>query len=213
MKDIGRGEGMEDQYLLEGLRRQDEVCYRELIHKYGGYVIAICMRVAKEQLTKEDIEEISADVFFKVWERAKEIEAKDGTLKYYLGVLARNEAMKRVQRQGSRLISLTLDEQVEEDNCFSPENYLLKEELTNGLTQAIGEMGEPDGEIFIRRYFYEDKITEIAKSMKLNESTVRSKLSRGKKKLYNILKKKGGMINEKDRKDNGQYRTLFTRES
>lgn len=202
---------MEDQYLLDGLRKHDEMCYRELVRKYSRYVVAICMRVAKGQLRKEDIEEISADVFFKVWERAKVIEAEGGTLKYYLGVLARNETVRRLQKEG-RQLSVVLDEIEEEDNDLGPEEHFLEEESTHILTQAIHEMGEPDGEIFIRRYFYEDKITEIAKCMELNESTIRSKLSRGKKKLYNILKKRGVMVSEEDRRIDGQYRTIFTRE-
>lgn len=48
-------------------------------------------------------------------------------------------------------------------------------------------LGEPDIEIFVRYYLYDEKLKEIAAATALNLSTVKTKLSRGKRKLKNML--------------------------
>lgn len=42
-------------------------------------------------------------------------------------------------------------------------------------------------EIFVRRYKFDEKLRDIAKAMGLNVSTVKTRLSRGKRKLRKIL--------------------------
>ena len=205
---------MEDEVLLEGICKQDEEAYRMVVQKYSRYVAAICIRVAKGQLIKEDIEEISADVFFKLWEKASTITLYNASLKYYLGTMTRNQTINRLEKQSRQVNSVTNQiDGLEATQHNLPEQKLLKEEETMVMLQIIQELGEPDGEIFLRRYFYDDKITHIAKGMSLNESTVRSKLARGKKKLYNLLKKKGVKKYEKNSDYDGQYTTVLTGEN
>ena len=48
-------------------------------------------------------------------------------------------------------------------------------------------LGEPDNEIFIRFYKFDEKLKEISKATGLNISTIKTKLSRGKRKLKKIL--------------------------
>lgn len=48
-------------------------------------------------------------------------------------------------------------------------------------------LGEPDSEIFVRRYKFDEKIKDISKAMGLNISTVKTRLSRGKRKLRKML--------------------------
>lgn len=44
-------------------------------------------------------------------------------------------------------------------------------------------LGEPDNEIFVRRYKFDEKLKDISKAMGLNISTIKTRLSRGKRKL------------------------------
>lgn len=39
-------------------------------------------------------------------------------------------------------------------------------------------LGEPDSEIFVRRYKFDEKIKDISKAMGLNISTVKTRLAR-----------------------------------
>ena len=50
-------------------------------------------------LPKEDIEEIVADVFVVLWKNTGRIDLQKGTLRSYLATVARNFALKRINRK------------------------------------------------------------------------------------------------------------------
>ena len=50
---------------------------------------------------------------------------------------------------------------------------------------------DPDREIFLRHYYYAQAVQEIARQMGLNESTIKTKLRRGRMKLKDILTREG----------------------
>ena len=58
------------------------------------------------------------------------------------------------------------------------------------LVSLIRELGETDGEIFLRRYWYGEKVSKISAATGINQSTVKTKLRRGRIKLREILMKK-----------------------
>lgn len=70
-----------------------------------------------------------------------------------------------------------------------PDERNLAEETskTDLVWNAVMSLGEPDNEIFVRRYKFDEKIRDISNAMGLNISTVKTRLSRGKRKLRKIL--------------------------
>ena len=52
---------------------------------------------------------------------------------------------------------------------------------------VINSLGQPDSEIFLRYYYYEEKVSKIAEVTGLNASTVKTKLSRGRKRIKEML--------------------------
>ena len=56
---------------------------------------------------------------------------------------------------------------------------------------AVDSLGEPDREIFQRRYFLYQKTEDIAREMGLGHAAVRSRLMRGRTKLREYLEKGG----------------------
>ena len=58
-------------------------------------------------------------------------------------------------------------------------------------------MKTEDRNIFIKYYYYEKSINEIANDFKISESKVKSKLFRIRKKLHKAFKKRGYISNEK----------------
>ena len=179
---------MEEQAILEGIRKSDPKSYEALINEYSSYIAAIIIKVTSGRLSREEIEELSADVFIKFWQKREVLEIEQGKLKAYLGVMARNQAINELRSKGKAdIISL------EEDSIDyeTPESELLRAEDKKLIAQALKVLPEPDHEIFIRRYFYMEKVVDIAKALGLNTQTVGTKLFRGKKKLEETLKKRG----------------------
>ena len=58
------------------------------------------------------------------------------------------------------------------------------------LLELIRELGEPDNEIFIRHYWYDEKLSKISDVTGICQSTIKTKLRRGRIKLKDILLKR-----------------------
>jgi len=59
------------------------------------------------------------------------------------------------------------------------------------VRQEVDSLPGPDREIFLRHYYYAQTVQEIARQMGLNESTIKTKLRRGRMKLKDILTREG----------------------
>ena len=66
-------------------------------------------------------------------------------------------------------------------------NFIEENFHNNYVWETVMSLGEPDSEIFVRRYKFDEKIKDISKAMGLNISTVKTRLSRGKRKLRKML--------------------------
>lgn len=64
---------------------------------------------------------------------------------------------------------------------------ILKEETRRALIAAINALGEPEREILIRRYYYEQKPKEIALALDMNVKQVDNRLYQTKLKLREAL--------------------------
>lgn len=181
---------MTDQELIKGVRQDNLSCYEALIDKYTPYVVAVIRKVAGNRLTEEDIEEVASDVFIKIWEKRKQLEIYKTKEKAYIGRIGRNMTLNLLKKKGlAEVISL------EENNIgielTTPEGTIVEEEVKATIQEAIHTLGEPDRTLFIRRYFYLEKVIDIAKYLGMNEQTVATKLYRGKAKLKKALEERG----------------------
>ncbi|MGL6174566.1 MAG: RNA polymerase sigma factor [Cellulosilyticaceae bacterium] len=178
---------MEPEKILDGLKSNDIKCYEALVDTYSRYVAAVLIKVAGNRLTNEDIEELCADVFIKFWQDRQKLTVEANKLKSYIGVMARNKALNKLRDKNIEIIPLEEDE----IDYQTPEGHVLEMEYKTILNEVIDTLPEPDREIFIRRYFYLEKMGEIAIRLGINAQTVGTKLFRGKKKLEKSLRERG----------------------
>lgn len=177
---------MTDEQLLKKLKKRQRYSLEQAIDIYTPYVGMVIYNTAGSQLTKEDTEEITADVFIGLWKNADNIDLDKGTIRSYLAAVAKNCTLKKLQKKVND-VSIEL---VEQD--ASKASYELSEPnaLNDFVWQAVAQLGDPDNEIFVRYYKYGQKLREISKITNVNLSTVKTKLLRGKQKLKEILSDK-----------------------
>lgn len=166
--------------LLQRLRNREKNSIDEAIQIYTPYLSTVLYHMAGNSLPKEDIEEIVADVFIVLWKNAGRIDLQKGTLRSYLAAVARNFALKRINRKTDH--TFLEDIELSDGKNFIEENF-----HNNYVWETVMSLGEPDSEIFVRRYKFDEKIKDISKAMGLNISTVKTRLSRGKRKLRKML--------------------------
>ena len=170
----------DEEELLQRLRNREKNSIDEAIRIYTPYLSTVLYHMAGNSLPKEDIEEIVADVFVALWKNAGRIDLQKGTLRSYLAAVARNFALKRINRKTDH--TFLEDIELSDGKNFIEENF-----HNNYVWETVMSLGEPDSEIFVRRYKFDEKIKDISKAMGLNISTVKTRLSRGKRKLRKML--------------------------
>lgn len=143
---------------------------------------------------KQDVEECVSDVFVRLWQGIERFDPEQGaTLKSYLCGIARYAALdyrRKAQRQGE---SVSVDE-MELQVSVDFEDEMAREINARIIQETIDELPPPDKDIFILRYFLEERIADIAKRLMLPDKTVENKLHRGKQKLRESLLKRGVIL-------------------
>lgn len=170
--------------LLRRLQNREKDSINEAIEVYTPYLSVVLYNMLGSRLPQEDIEEIVSDVFVALWKNAERIDLEKGTLRSYIAASARNFALKRLNRQKefASIDDIEVAIEVADEKNFAEENS-----NAEALWNAVMSLGEPDNEIFVRYYKYGEKLREISKATGLNLSTVKTRLSRGKRKLRGIL--------------------------
>lgn len=177
---------MNDDELLEGLKSHNERCYQEIVKKYTRYVVAVVSKVAGNQLNTYEKEEVSWEVFVKTWEQAEKINLYHNTLKNYLGVVARNLTINTIRDKGKHLEKSL--EMAYINGKSAEEEFVIKDTLQR-VGRFISSTKELDKEIFIRRYFYLEKVRDIATHLGMNEKAVSARIARLKEKLEDALER------------------------
>ena len=85
-----------DRKLLAALRAHEPQGLEEAIGRYSPYVAGVLRKVLGQLGTQEDLEELSSDVFVALWQSAEGLR-EDSDLKLWLGVVARNRALKHLR--------------------------------------------------------------------------------------------------------------------
>lgn len=176
----------ENKRLALHLKKHDEKALDRIMLKYTPLVSTVIHNISNGRLSREDIEEATADTFVSLWKNADRFDPEK--LTGYLCVVAKSKALDLLEKH--RIIPVDIDDMDIEDDFSVTENAEY-EELTGELKRSIEFIGEPEREILIRYYFYYQKIEDISKYMKLNPATVKVKLHRTRKKLKQILTERG----------------------
>ena len=178
---------MREETMLRKLRSGDPAGLEALMDRYLPYVSAVVWNILREAMPPEDGEEVVSDVFLAAWRQPEAL--RPGSVKAWLGAVARNMAKNRL-RQISQTLPLEEDALEVPGPDDPPGEYERKLERKL-VRQAVDALPGPDREIFLRHYYYAQTVQEISCRMHLNESTVKTKLRRGRMKLKDTLTREG----------------------
>lgn len=181
----------DDLKLIQGLKEHNESALNTCINRYHSYVAYIIANIIGKALPQEDIEEVMMDVFLTVWNHADSLDPKiSSSLKPYIGTIARNKAKNKLRMLSKYNSTILLeDEMVIEPKDFTQE--ILNKELKAILLETLNKLNKDERICFIHYYYYQKPIRVISEETGINESTIKSKLARGRNKLKELLERKG----------------------
>ena len=172
-----------DQELLFALRRGESQALEAVIRAYSPYVTAVIEYQLGRNAARGDVEELSADVFFTLWQWRGRLQTD--RLRGWLGATARNAARDFLRKRQLHTVAA--------------EDYLTVSDESAQRAIGAGRAHRPSSrrrwkpwsrrprEVFLRYYYYNQPIREIALATGLSETAVKSRLLRGRKKLKEQL--------------------------
>lgn len=179
---------MDDNTITATLEQDEELWYSEIIDCYTSYVTAIISGIAKGALSSSDMEEVAADVFFKIWLKRKQI--RSGSMKAFIAQITRNASIDRLRKMGREVLPYE-DDILQVIHHERPDELAIIREQMQIMEETVRTFGEPEREIFIRFYYFGETIKIIAKKLQLNPATTKTKLYRSRSKLKVIMQKRG----------------------
>lgn len=181
---------MEDRQIVQLLFARAETAISELSTRFGKQLHRIAYNILENQ---SDAEESTNDTYFALWNAIPPI--SPDPLAPYVYRTGRNTALKRLRRDTAQKRNSRYDVSLEELNGCLPgesmEQIIDARELGRAIDRFLTSNTRENRYIFIRRYWYGDSVGEIARELRIRETTVSVRLNRMRKSLKAYLKKEG----------------------
>lgn len=181
---------MKDTQIICGVKRGEESAINYAINKYSKLVWHIAWTVLKNVASVEDIEECVADIFVYLWTNPDKFDEQRGSLKSWLSTVTKSKAIDRY-RQLSKANEVSLNEEILIEQIGILDD-VLSGELKRELITAVNTLEEPDREIIIRRYYYQQKPKEIGYILDIPVKQIENHLYRSKIKLRKMILSENG---------------------
>ena len=181
---------MDDAQIINLYFARDENAIVETKNKYQN----MCYRIAQNILyNREDSEECVNDTWLRTWNTIPP--SRPSVLSTYLAKIVRNLSLNRYRdmhalKRGGSSVNIAIEELNE---CITDGKTVEKDMeyklLTESIEDFLWKQTKRNRTVFLKRYFYVMDIKEIAEELDIKEGTVKSILSRMRKKLAVWLEK------------------------
>jgi RNA polymerase sigma-70 factor, ECF subfamily len=155
----------------------------QIVEKYSDMVFRFILRIVSD---REAALDLTQEIFVKLFEKPAYLNNADNTKGYILKTAynhalnyTRNERMHRLKDQDHC--------SNEKTNAPNPEDELNGTERSEIIQRYLNDLSPQQREAVICRFYGEMKLTEIARELKINETTVRIHLKRALVKLRNAM--------------------------
>ena len=183
---------MDDNGIIQLYWDRNDQAIKATSEKYGPY----CKVIAKNILNnEEDAEECVNDTYLNAWNSMPTHWPEH--LVTFLGKITRNLSFNKYKhdhagKRGGGEITLVLDELTD---CISDvddvEQIIGRQELVKAINSFVRSLSVSKRNIFVRRYWYADSVSEIANDNGMLQGTVSKMLERIRKQLRVYLTERG----------------------
>lgn len=181
---------MQDQELLDILRRSPEKGMEILMKQYAGLLYALARsRLPGNVFCSADVEGCVADAFSEFYLDLDKYAPEKGSIRGWLCVIVKHNALDLVRRRYRDAQALPLNEELEAANAGALlESGLEEQELRRAALEAVRGLEEPDREIVMRKFYLGESSRQIAAGLGLTVSNVDTRTHRAIGKLRDKLK-------------------------
>lgn len=183
---------MNDEEIVELFLKRNVTAISKMSEKYGKKLRALAYNICGDMT---DAEECENDTYLKAWESIPPHEPRT-YLFSFLAKITRCTALNRVKKETRQKRSAVVTELTQELENTIPclndvEATFDAEQLNKAVSAFLRGLCNEKRNIFIRRYWYMDTISDISKRYSISEGKVKSVLFRTRRALYEYLSKEG----------------------
>lgn len=177
-----------DNDILTAVKRGERCGYEALVARYGQIVFTMVMRIVGDEARAE---ELTQDTFIKFFETIDRYDSQRASLSTWLCRIAYRLVVDKLRRRHLPTISM---EEVVGADADDSDDFLLdetedREAMLNLLDQAVHQLPIEEQNLLTMFYYEHQSIRDISFIVGAKESTVKMRLHRIRKKLYEIMTK------------------------
>lgn len=182
---------MDDRKIIDLLFERSEQGLKELMEKYGHAILHTARNFLKDE---QDALECSSDTYMALWNSIPP--ARPESLPAYIHSTARNLALRRYHANTAQCRNSFYDTALDElSDCLAgrdtAETVVEAQELHEYINRFLAGLKKEDRRLFLRRYWFADSVSDIARMSGLSPKYVSLRLFRTRKKLKEFLVKEG----------------------
>jgi RNA polymerase sigma-70 factor (ECF subfamily) len=174
-------QGAEEATLAQAFARREMWAFDEAYRRYGSLLFSVALNVLHNA---EEAEDCVHDVLVRVWKNPQTFAAERGTVRAFLAVCVRNDAISR-RRSASRRdrLAARMSEQTEPAQEIEIADFVEHARVR----EALAQLPEEQRKALALAYFGGKTHVEIAKELDEPLGTVKSRISLGLRKLGTLL--------------------------
>ena len=172
--------------MLALIVRQNRDALEALYDRYAGAVYSLAMRLLRDSGAAE---EVTQDVFFKVWGRASSYHAERGRVPAWLFSIAHHRTIDelRRQRRERERVQQGVDLSNKPSESYDPMEYATSQFERGQVKDALHTLRPEQREIVVLAYFGGLTHSEISKHLGQPLGTVKTRMRLALKKLREVL--------------------------
>ena len=181
---------MDELRAIARAKKGDAEAFEFLVATYETSVYRLALRMCGNT---HDAEEVAQEAFVAAW---KGLPAFRGESKFssWLYQLTTNAAIDFLRREKRHRGATPIEDEVDLAAPGTPQQAAEESEVRQALQQALDSLTPEHREIFLLRQMRQLSYEEIGRLLGLEAGTVKSRLSRAKKQLRQILTEKGNLF-------------------
>ena len=178
---------------MESARRGDQDAFERLVLAYEKRVLALTARMCGNP---EDGAEAAQEAFLAAWQGLASFRG-ESSFSTWLYRLASNACVDLLRREGRHRAAAgpSLDDEElnldAADPAPTPQEAAERAELRERIEEGLRELPEEYRQVLILREMHQLRYEEIAEALCLDPGTVKSRISRGRKRLRKFLLESG----------------------
>jgi RNA polymerase sigma-70 factor, ECF subfamily len=174
----------DDSVLVAAITRRDEAAMAEVMRRHRGPVVAFARRLVGDS---DRAEEISQDVFVRLWERSSRFDTERGSLRAFLLAITHGRALDVMRADSARRAREQRDARRGTPADAGVEAEVVAQTVAGALHDALAELPDAERQALELAYFAGHSYRTVAKLLDEPEGTIKGRIRSGLSKLRTTL--------------------------